>query len=247
MPLPSYSPITRRRRVPTANDADDDDVDQQQHQRRSKPMLTMRTLRGPLLLLGCLALILLIPLSSATPDPVAPLRTVQLFRKPDMSTGQLIPVQEGLDVLRAQQQPFSIIAAVGPTRTGKSSILGRAFLRGEHENLFETGNGITSHTGGVWIATEPVMLTPRNGGPPIRVLLVDTEGFSGVGSVTSRTYEANLFGMVYLLSSALIFNSMVVCPTFKCPARRCCCRSKPGARGPLSCAEIHDEISLRSA
>jgi hypothetical protein len=137
-----------------------------------------------------------------------PLRAVLLFKKPELSTGQLIPSQEGLDVLRAQKEPFSIIAAVGPTRTGKSSILGRAFLRGSNENLFEIGSGVTSHTGGVWISSRPIVLTPAGGGPPVRAFIVDTEGFSGVGGLTSRTYEANLFGMVYLMSSTVIFNSM---------------------------------------
>ena len=34
------------------------------------------------------------------------------------------------------------------------------------------------------------------------------EGFSGVGSLTSRTYEANMFGITYLLSSAVVYSSM---------------------------------------
>lgn len=201
-----------RRRVPNASfdDGDDDDQPESRAMRRKPGGLTSM-LRGPIVLLVCLTVLLLLPLGNSAPTPLErrpPIRSVQLFRKPDLSTGQLIPVEEGMSVIRSQTQPFSIIAAVGPTRTGKSSILGRAFWRGEHENLFETGNGIQSHTGGVWIASEPVVLTPPNGGPPVRVLLIDTEGFSGVGSVTSRTYEANLFGMVYLMSSAVIFNSM---------------------------------------
>ena len=101
------------------------------------------------------------------------------------------------------------MTAVGPTRTGKSSILGRAFLRGRDENLFEVGSGITSFTTGVWITSEPIILSPaETGGTSLRVLLIDTEGFSGVGGLTSRTYEANLFGITYLMSSAIIYNSM---------------------------------------
>ena len=139
-----------------------------------------------------------------------PLHAVQLFKKPDVATGQLIPVKEGLDVLRAQTEPFTIVAAVGPTRTGKSSILGRAFLRGTNENVFETGAGVMSHTGGVWITSQPVTLHTGVGGKgnPVRVFLIDSEGFSGVGGLTSRTYEANLFGILYLLCSTMVFNSM---------------------------------------
>ena len=147
--------------------------------------------------------------SSGAPTPLKPpLRVVPLFIKPDTPTGQLVAAQEGLDVLRRQSEPFAIVTAVGPTRTGKSSILGRAFLRGRNENAFEVGSGVTSYTTGVWITSEPVLLTPAGGGAPIRVLLIDTEGFGGVGGVTSRTYEANLFGITYLLSSAMIFNTM---------------------------------------
>ena len=89
-------------------------------------------------------------------------RAVQLFRKPEYSTGRLILVEEGLAVLKAQKEPFAIVSAIGPTRTGKSSILGRAFLR-EHgaENTFEVGNGVTSHTGGVWMLSKPLTYYPR--------------------------------------------------------------------------------------
>merc|ERR1719399_395668 len=134
-------------------------------------------------------------------------RAVLLFKKPAVSTGRLELVQEGLDVLRAQREPFCIVSAVGPTRTGKSSMLGRAFFRGsEYETLFQVGSGVTSFTGGVWITSRPIEVATSSG--TLRVLLIDTEGFSGVGGITSKTYEANLFGIVYLLSSVIIFNTM---------------------------------------
>jgi len=135
------------------------------------------------------------------------LRAVLLFRKPAVSTGRLEVVEEGMNVLRAQKEPFCIVSAVGPTRTGKSSMLGRAFFReSEQETLFQVGSGVTSFTGGVWISSRPLEVATASG--TLRVLFIDTEGFSGVGSITSKTYEANLFGIVYLLSSVLIFNTM---------------------------------------
>ena len=134
------------------------------------------------------------------------LRAVPLFGKPEVSTGRLLVMEEGLAVLRAQREPFAIVSAVGPTRTGKSSVLGRAFFRGDHENIFQPGSGVTSFTSGAWITNRPLEVETADG--PIRVLFIDTEGFSGVGGITSRTYEANLFGIVYLMSSAVIFNSM---------------------------------------
>ena len=131
------------------------------------------------------------------------LRAVPLLRKPTDPTGRITIAEEGLAVLRAQREPFGIVAAVGPTRTGKSTILGRAYLRGKDENVFEIGGGVTSHTTGAHITSGPIAILP--GGLPI--FLIDTEGFSGIGGRTSRTYEANLFGIVSLMASVLIFNT----------------------------------------
>ena len=66
-----------------------------------------------------------------------------LFKKPADMTGQLELVQEGLDIIRAQTEPFAIVSVVGPTRTGKA-LLGRAFLQGER-NVFEIGSGVHSY------------------------------------------------------------------------------------------------------
>ena len=135
------------------------------------------------------------------------LHSVPLLRKPTEPTGRITLAEEGLDVLRRFPGEFGILAAVGPTRTGKSTILGKAFLRGTGaENAFEIGSGVQSHTTGAHISSQPITLqTPRG---PLPVFLVDTEGFSGIGGRTSRTYEANLFGLVSLMSSALIFNTV---------------------------------------
>ena len=45
-------------------------------------------------------------------------------------------------------------------------------------------------------------------GRTLPVYLIDTEGFSGIGGRTSKTYEANLFGLMSLMSSAVIFNTV---------------------------------------
>jgi len=154
-----------------------------------------------------LALFLAPGISASDAWDEGPLQAVPLFVKPEVSTGHLLVMEEGLAVLRAQREPFAIVSAVGPTRTGKSSVLGRAFFRGENENLFKSGSGVTSFTSGAWITNRPVEVKNADG-EIIRVLFIDTEGFSGVGGITSRTYEANLFGIIYLMSSAVIFNSM---------------------------------------
>ena len=134
------------------------------------------------------------------------LRAVPLLRKPAEATGRITLAEEGLSVLRRFDGNFGIVAAVGPTRTGKSTILGRAFLADDRVNAFEIGGGVTSHTTGAHISDRPIMLDTPQGRLPC--FLIDTEGFSGIGGRTSRTYEANLFGLITLISSVVIFNTV---------------------------------------
>eukprot|EP00854_Cymbomonas_tetramitiformis_P017470 gene17470-20803_t len=135
------------------------------------------------------------------PNDVSP---IQLVRKPENSQGQLELTEEGVDVLMNLTAPFAMVAAVGPTRTGKSSLLGRAFL--SMPEIFEIGTGVHSHTTGIWITNKPVIIPTKRYGR-LSVIFVDTEGFHGVQEKTSKTYENNLFAVSYLLSSTLIYNS----------------------------------------
>lgn len=56
------------------------------------------------------------------------------------------------------------------------------------------------------MTSEPIVAQTESG--PLNVFLVDTEGFNGVGQQTSMTYEANLFGLTFLFSNVMIFNSI---------------------------------------
>jgi len=107
--------------------------------------------------------------------------------------------------LRALPKPFAVVSMVGPTRTGKSSVLGRAFLG--RPDMFEIGTGVHSHTAGIWITSKPIMMDiPGRGKMP--TIMIDTEGFHGVQQLTSQTYESNLFALTHLLSSTMVFNTM---------------------------------------
>ena len=135
---------------------DDDDYEQRDKRRGKRAGAWLTAPRAGMLFFVVLSCLIVRVLGAALPsnwlapavkvEGDGPLKPVLLFRKPEVPTGQLVVHEEGLAVLSAQKEPFAIVAAVGPTRTGKSSILGRAFLRGAHENLFETGSGVTSHT-----------------------------------------------------------------------------------------------------
>ena len=139
------------------------------------------------------------------------------MRKPKHSQGQLELTDEGIGILQNLTAPFAIISAVGPTRTGKSSLLGRAFLNSP--DFFEVGTGVHSHTTGIWMTSQPVVVKMKGVGR-VQVIVVDTEGFHGVQERTSRTYENNLFALSYLLSSVLIYNSAYPVRTGRCEAGR---------------------------
>lgn len=113
------------------------------------------------------------------------LHAVPLLLKPSDETGRIALAPEGLAVLRAAPKPFGIIAAVGPTRTGKSTILGRAFLRGKNENAFEIGGGVLSHTTGAHISSSPILL---NGLP---TYLIDTEACHTASPTLEEHYLAS--------------------------------------------------------
>lgn len=158
-----------------------------------------------LLTLLAFASINLLPVARAFKlDVPSDLKPIQLVRKPKHSQGQLELTDEGIEILQNLTAPFAIISAVGPTRTGKSSLLGRAFLNSP--DFFEVGTGVHSHTTGIWMTNKPVSVMIKGIGH-VQVIVVDTEGFHGVQERTSRTYENNLFALSYLLSSVLIYNS----------------------------------------
>ena len=127
-------------------------------------------------------MLLHIVVAAIAPTGEATSGVVQLFKKPAVSTGKLVINDEGLNVLREQTAPFALVAAAGPTRTGKSSILDHAFIGNGSKNkggLFDVGDGILSHTTGVWMTREPVTVSTPHG--QLNVFVIDTEGFGGIG------------------------------------------------------------------
>ena len=52
-------------------------------------------------------------------------------------------------------------------------------------------NPAASYTTGAHITSQPIAVMPPShaNGRPLPILLIDTEGFSGIGGRTSRTYD----------------------------------------------------------
>lgn len=132
-----------------------------------------------------------------------PARGVQLFRQ---TRTHLEFTPEGASILRDAPRPFCIVSIVGPTRTGKSALIGRCFAT---PASFEVGGDLFSKTSGVWISDRPRMMRVGEGADArtVAVYVLDTEGFHGVLQRTTRSFEANMFAAVCLMSSVVIYNS----------------------------------------
>ncbi|KAJ1628136.1 guanylate-binding protein [Pavlovales sp. CCMP2436] len=154
--------------------------------------------RLSLLLAGCLLLS-----GAAGDERREPTRGVQLFRN---TRTHLEFTPEGAAILRNAPRPFCIVSVVGPTRTGKSALIGRCFAQ---PASFDVGGDLFSKTSGVWISDTPTMMEvgEGEGKRAVAVYVVDTEGFHGVLQRTTQSFEANMFAVVCLMSSVVIYNS----------------------------------------
>eukprot|EP01041_Mallomonas_annulata_P003173 gene3173-6258_t len=115
--------------------------------------------------------------------------------------GSLSINQDALSFLRSINSHVCVVGVAGMYRTGKSSLLNWIM---ESKDGFSVGSNINRHTRGIWIwgSTENVVYI---NGESCVVLYLDTEGFGAVESDPEK--DAQIFSLVTLLSSMLLFNS----------------------------------------
>ena len=123
------------------------------------------------------------------------------------------------------QEAVSVVAVVGPYRTGKSFLInslaeaasGPAVAAGAKadamaplgkECWFTVGSTVRACTRGLWMAAPPAarMTSAGGGADTPRVLFVDCEGLGAIK--VSAQHDLRLFSLAVLLSSTLIFNTM---------------------------------------
>lgn len=114
--------------------------------------------------------------------------------------GSLAVCEAALAELAAIENPISVVAMVGPQRSGKSFIM-NCLAGGQR---FEVGPNVHACTKGIWMwASQP------DGGSDdreaVRTILLDTEGLGAVKA--SQTVDLRTFGLSVLLSSYFIFNT----------------------------------------
>lgn len=106
-------------------------------------------------------------------------------------------------MLRSVKGNISVLSFVGPYRTGKSSLAGRALL--DNPKAFQAGATINSCTKGLWLYAKPIPNLKGPKGEAISALVIDSEGLNSFEE--DQNHDMKLLTMALLLSSKLFYNS----------------------------------------
>lgn len=115
-----------------------------------------------------------------------------------------------------KDKPVTVVAVAGAYRTGKSFLLNfllRYLRNGSNADWmegaialsegFDWSGGHQRHTTGIWLWSEPFMVSRKHGGE-VAVLLMDTQGMFDLKS-SARDATA-IFTLITLASSVLVYN-----------------------------------------
>ena len=120
--------------------------------------------------------------------------------------GKFIVPDEAKNLL--SQKSFTnigIISLVGKYRTGKSFLLNRVLLNKQENKGFGVGPTFRPCTKGIWIWSEPIIISNSNCPRPFPCFLIDTEGLGAY--IEEINHDTKIFLIAVLISSLFIFNS----------------------------------------
>jgi len=100
---------------------------------------------------------------------------------------------------------IGIISLVGKYRTGKSFLLNRVLLNLKQSPGFGVGPTFKPCTKGIWIWSDPLMVSNIHCKTPFPVFLIDTEGLGAYDEEIN--HDSKIFLIAILISSLFIFNS----------------------------------------
>ena len=100
---------------------------------------------------------------------------------------------------------IGIISLVGKYRTGKSFLLNRVLLNRQKNSGFGVGPTLRPCTKGIWIWSEPFIVTNPKTSKPFPCFLIDTEGLGAY--IEEINHDTKIFLIAILISSLFIYNS----------------------------------------
>ena len=100
---------------------------------------------------------------------------------------------------------IGIISLVGKYRTGKSFLLNRVILNRNQTSGFGVGPTFKPCTKGIWIWSDPLIISNVHNPTPFPCFLIDTEGLGAYDEEIN--HDSKIFLITVLISSLFIFNS----------------------------------------
>ena len=117
----------------------------------------------------------------------------------------IIPEQAKKLLSQKANENIGIISLVGKYRTGKSFLLNRVILNRQQNSGFDVGPTFKPCTKGIWIWSEPLMISNIHCPKPFPCFLIDTEGLGAYDEEIN--HDSKIFLIAVLISSLFIFNS----------------------------------------
>ena len=116
----------------------------------------------------------------------------------------IIPEQAKKLLNQKTNENIGIISLVGKYRTGKSFLLNRVILNRQQNSGFDVGPTFKPCTKGIWIWSEPLIISNNHSPKPFPCFLIDTEGLGAYDEEVN--HDSKIFLIAVLISSLFIFN-----------------------------------------
>ena len=117
----------------------------------------------------------------------------------------IIPEQAKNLLNKKTNENIGIISLVGKYRTGKSFLLNRVILNRQQNSGFDVGPTFKPCTKGIWIWSEPLIISNNHSPKLFPCFLIDTEGLGAYDEEVN--HDSKIFLIAVLISSLFIFNS----------------------------------------
>ena len=117
----------------------------------------------------------------------------------------IIPDEAKNLLSQSKYKNIGIISLVGKYRTGKSFLLNRVILNQNQKSGFGVGPTFKPCTKGIWIWSEPIMISNVHSPTPFPCFLIDTEGLGAYDEEIN--HDSKIFLIAVLISSLFIYNS----------------------------------------
>ena len=117
----------------------------------------------------------------------------------------IIPEESKNLLSQSQYKNIGVISLVGKYRTGKSFLLNRVILNHNSKSGFSVGPTFKPCTKGIWIWSEPIMISNVHSPNPFPCFLIDTEGLGAYDEEIN--HDSKIFLIAVLISSLFIYNS----------------------------------------